>query len=349
MHKGFASVGIAALFSLFAAMPSSVNYNLKDYDFGNGGGATSSSNYKLNVSTGSQSGGTQSSASFNTKSGVVNAEAANVPPAPTWTNPSTEYGRLKLVINTGSNPSDVKFQVAVSSDNFVTTYYVQTDNSISTGNTLATYQTYAAWGGASGVWVTGLSANTTYQAKVRALQGNFTGSAFGPAATAATVLPTLSFAVTTSLTATPPFSIAFGSLPSGSVVTGGATANIALTTNSLNGGVVYVASNGGLTSSAASATIASTTADLSVAASGYGAIIATTGQTSGGPMAGVSPFNGSGSNVGGLTTSLQRLLTTTGAVTAGTATVNAKAKTASTTPSALDYTDALTFVAAMLY
>lgn len=351
MLKGVLSIGLAGALSLFGAAPTSTNFTLQNYDFGNGGGSTSSSNYKLNVSTGTQSGdGSQSSTNYKVKGGLQSSQTSNVPPAPAFTNPSNEYSRLKLVINTGGNPSDTKFQVAISPDAFATTTrYVQTDNTVGSLNDSTTYQTYASWGGATGVWVTGLTAGTTYTVKVRALQGGFSGSAFGPTASAATVSPSLTFSVATSLTATPPFAITFASLPAGAVTTGNATANIGLTTNSLAGGVVYVMSTGGLTSSRASATIASATADLSVVSTGYGAIVSTASQASGGPFTGVSPFNGAGSNVGALTTSLQPILSTAAAITTGTATIDLKAKAASTTPSSSDYTDTLTFVAAMLY
>jgi hypothetical protein len=77
--------------------------------------------------------------------------------------------------------------------------------------------------------------------------------------------------------------------------------------------------------------------------------VSSASQTSGGPFTSVSPFNGAGTNVGALTTSLQPILSTAAAITTGTATIDLKAKAASTTPSSSDYSDTLTFVAAMLY
>ena len=246
MFKGLLIGFFSGVFSIFAA-PSSTNYTLKSYDFGNGGGSPSSTNFKLNVNTGSQSSDTQSSTNFKTKSGELNTLTANVPPAPTFTNPSSEYNRLKLTINTGSNPTDTKYLVAISTDNFATiTNYVQTDFTVGSSNVATVYQTYAGYGSASGVWVVGLSPSTTYTVKVSAMQGNSTNSAFGPTASVATVSPSLTFTVGTSLTAIPPFAITFTSLPSGSVVNGDATANIGLTTNAMNGGTVYVKSNSGL-------------------------------------------------------------------------------------------------------
>ncbi len=52
---------------------------------------------------------------------------ANVPPAPTFTNPASNYDRLKVVVNPGNNASDAVFAIAISSDDFVTTQYVQSN------------------------------------------------------------------------------------------------------------------------------------------------------------------------------------------------------------------------------
>jgi len=349
MVRGIQTSFILGALLFFGASPSSTNFTLKSYDFGNGGGSTSSTNFGLNSSTGTQAESGLSSANFKTLSGLQPTQNANVPTAATFTNPSNEYNRLKLVINTSSNPTDTKYQVAISDDNFTTTKYVQPDNTVGTANTIAQYQTYTSWGGAAGVWVVGLSANTTYKVMVRALQGNFTGTAYGPQASAATVLPNLTFSVATSLTSTPPYSIAFSNITAGSVISATTTADIGLTTNSLNGGTVYVKSNGTLASALAANSITSATADLSVTAVGYGAVVTSTSQASGGPFTAIAPFNGAGNNVGGLSTSLQPILTSTGSITTGTASITLKAKVDATTPAAIDYTDTLTFIAAMLY
>lgn len=347
MHKLFGIVvGLPLIF--FAASPSSSNYTLKTYNIGTGGNTTGSSNYGLQAGTGSQSGSAQASGSYNAQSdgkGVVNA---NVPPAPAFTNPSSYYDRLQLVIATGSNPTDTKYLIAISSDNFVTTYYVQTDNSIGLSQAINNYQTYSAWGGASGFLVLGLSPSTTYKVKVKALQGKYSGSAFGPIATAATVAPSVSFSVATTLTGTPPFSVAFPSLTAGNVVNGNADALIGLSTNANNGGAVYVKDiNAGLSSTLATTTITSASTNLTAATSGYGGQVISVGQTSGGPVVSQAPFNGTANNVGALATSLQQLVTTAAPVTGGTATLRLMAKAGALTPSASDYGDTITLVAAM--
>ncbi|QQS20049.1 hypothetical protein IPL85_01155 [Candidatus Saccharibacteria bacterium] len=347
MHKLW---GLTLPVLLFAAAPSSTNYTLKTYNVGTGGGTSTSTNYGLQAGTGAPSATAQSSTTYGAQSdgrGVVNA---NVPPAPTFTNPSSYYDRLKLVLATGGNPSDTKYLIAVSSDNFVTTLYVQTDNSIGASQAIVNYQTYTAWGGASGFSVVGLTPSTTYKVKVKALEGKSTGSAFGPVATASTVAPSVTFSLATTLTGTPPFTVGFTSLAAGAVTNGSADGIISMTTNANNGGTVYLRdTHTGLYSTLANTTLASATADLSVASSGYGGQITSTSQSGGGPFTAQSPFNGTSNNVGAVTTSLQPLLATAGPITGGSGTLRLMAKAAALTPSAPDYGDSITLVAAMSF
>jgi len=340
-------LGLFLTMTLFAAVPSSTNYTLKTYDIGSGGGTSTSGNYGLQGGAGNQSGSVQSSSTYGAQSdgrGVMNVA---VPPAPALTNPANYYDRLKLVVATGGNPSDTKYLIAVSTDNFATTKYVQTDNSLGASQALANYQTYSAWGGSNGFLIVGLSASTTYQVKVKAIQGSYTGSGFGPAASASTVAPSVTFSLTTTLTSTPPFAVNFG-LTTGSVTNGSANAIIGLTSNANNGGAVYVRdNNSGLYSTLANTTIASASTDLASASSGYGAQVLSVGQSSGGPVTAQSPFNGSASNVGALTTSLQPIIASSNPVVSGSATIQLKAKVAALTPSATDYADTITLITAM--
>lgn len=346
---GGLSTVLGALF--LAAAPSSTNFTLKSYDLGGMGGSGSSSSYRLDANAATQSGAPMTSTNYAVKPGVLNTQIANVPPAPTFTNPSSEYSRLRIAINTGSNPTDARYAIAISPDAFAsTTLYVQTDNTVSAAFSITNYQTYAAWGSGSGVWITGLTPGTTYTVKVAAYQGDFSASQFGPTASAVTVQPTLSFAVETSLAPTPPFSLGFSGLAAGSVSDSDADAVVTISTNAMAGGAMYIRSaNAGLTSSLASYMIPSATADLAVASSGYGARVVSATQSSGGPLAASAPFNGAADSVGGLTTNLQEIASVSAPVTAGVATVRLKAKTTAIMPSATDYGDTLTFIAAMLF
>ncbi len=350
---GVTTATLLTITSIFATSPNSTNFTLKSYDLGgSGGGSSSSSNYRLNGEVGGQSGSTSTSSNYIVDSGEKPTKNANVPPAPTLTNPSNnEYIRLRLVINNGGNPSDTKFAIAISSDNFVSTQYVKSDNSISASLALTDYQTYASWGGASGFWITGLTSNTTYKVKVKAMQGAFTETQYGPATSGvATVTPTISFSVTTSPASGPPPSVSFSSLNPGSVFNAGADSVLTLSTNALSGGLIYVKdANAGLNSLAGASSIPSVTANLSSANSGYGAVVTNTSQSSGGPMTATSPFNGVSDNVGALSTILQTIATTPSPVTTGAVTVTLKAKTDITVPSATDYADVVTFIASMAF
>ncbi len=340
----------------FATTPSSTNFTLRNYDFGNGGGSLSSPSYKLNGSTGTLGGKLGPSTNYAVNGGLGPAENADVPPAPTLTNPSNlEYNRLKLVVVKGAaDTTDTKYAIAISSDNFVTTKYVQTDNSIGSSYSISNYQLYAGWGGASGFFITGLTPGTTYKAKVAAYQGNFTNSAFGPATSGvATVQPSLTFGVATSPVSNP-LKINFTGVIANTVTNAGADVVLSLTSNAHSGGWLYIKdTNAGLKSTFANNfLISSATADLNSAGTGYGGIVTSTSANSG-SLASLSPFDGAGNpasnTVGGLSTALQQLISTAGPVDTGSATVRFKVKTTTTTPSEPDYADLLTFLAAMTF
>jgi hypothetical protein len=335
--------------SLLAAMPSSTNYTLKAYDFGNGSNNSGSTNYNLRSSV-NANGGKLTSANYVLPAGIRASTTVPVPTAPTLTNPNNSYSSLQLVLSVGTFPSDTKYAIAISDDNFATTKYVKSDMTIASTFSIANYQTYASWGGASGAAILGLNNGTTYKVKVAALQGSSTGSAFGPTASAATSVPSATFSMITSLTSTPPFATTFASLPSGSVVTGDATVTATVTTNaSLGGSVLVKDSNAGLNSSTASYTITSATTDLTSASKGYGAQVSSTSQSSGGPMVSLSPFNGSSNNVGLLNTSWQQLASFAAPVTSGAVTFSLKAKADTTVPAATNYSDAITVTISLLF
>lgn len=343
-------LGVVTSLLLFAVAPSSTNYTLKTFDIGTGGGSSTSSNYGLQSGTGLQSGNSQASTTYKVEGDGRGVANAAIPPAPTVTNPANYYDRLKVVVATGNNPSDTKYLIAVSTDNFVTTKYIQTDDSLGASQALTNYQTYSAWGGSSGFFIVGLSPSTTYKVKVKALQGSYTGSGYGPTASTATVAPSVTFSLATTLTGTPPFTVGFSGLTAGTVVSGNADALVGLTTNANNGGSIYVKdSNAGLYSITANTTIASASTDLTSATSGYGGQVTAVSQTSGGPLSSLSPFNGSGNNVGIISASLRPLVSTTAPITSGSATFRLKAKAAALTPSAADYVDTVTLIAAMSF
>ena len=334
------------------AGPSSSNYQLKDYGFGSGGSQNSSStNYNIFGISGETSGDTSASTNNKTLQGLVGTTQANVPPAPTFTNPSHYYNKLKLVLDTGSNSSDATYAIAISTDNFSSdTKYVQSDNTI--GSTLGSedWQSYTAWGSASGIYVIGLTPGTTYTVKVEAERGNFTQTGFGPTAQATTDNPSLTFDIDVAPTDTEtaaPYSLNIGDLTAGSVVTASDKVWVDVDTNGSAGATVYVqGANGGLSSTDASYTISSVSGNLSSSNEGYGAQGSSVAESTGGPLEITSPYNGSSDVVGPLDTTRRIIFDSSGtAITSGRGSFTIKAKASAVTKSASDYNDTLTLIA----
>lgn len=332
-------------------MPSSTSYQLNNYGFGSGGTSNStSSNYRLNATSGETSNVQSTSTNYKLRSGNNNSQQAYVPAAPTFTNPSNFYNKLKFILVPGASPTDTKFSIVVSTDNFATKQYVQIDDTL---GTTKTYQTYAAWGGASGQLIVGLSPTTTYAMAANAIHGNFTETEFGPAASAATVAPSITFDIDVSATDTEtsaPYNVDFASLYPGSAVTSNEKIWVDLSTNAVSGAGVYVSSQyGGLRSASKNYTIPSATADLSVATSGFGAQSTSATQSSGGPITVSSPYNGTGQNVGIMDPTIRQIYASTVPVTSGRSSFDLMAKSSTTTPASNDYAETITLTVAGLF
>lgn len=321
------------------AGPQSTNYELKEYGFGAGGtgesGITSTS-YTLFGTIGETDNGTSQSTSYKTIPGLLYTLQSDVPTV-SLTNPSnTYYNKLHIAFTTGTNPTDATYAIAVSTDNFVSdTRYVQTDTTIGAS---IVWQTASAWSN-SGFDIIGLLPGTTYTVKVAARQGNFTQSPWSATSAVATVNPTLSFSLS-------PSSISSWTLTPGSVGTAPSTATVTITTNAYNGAAIYIYdSKSGLQSLTASHTISSVSNDLTAIGEGYGARSTATTQTSGGPMRALSPYNGSGTNVGILDSTKRTIFDSSGAtVTNGQGTFELKAKPAVTAGPGSDYIDTITII-----
>ncbi len=321
--------------------PSSTNFKIESYSFGGGGmSGGSSTNFKLNGVLGEVESGQISSTNFKSGNGLSFLQTVNVPPAPTFTNPSNYYNKLSITLNNGGNPTDTKFAIAISPDAFVsTTKYVQSDDTIGSS---AVWQTNTVWG-SSGFTIIGLTPGTTYTVKVSAMQGNFTQSAYGPTASAATINPTLSFSLSTN-------SLNIGTLTPGTVVSS-STVTTTISTNGTGGAGIYAYdNNSGLLSNSTGSTITSSTSNLGSVTSGYGLQGTSVTQSSGGPMEIDSPFNVSSNNVGILNTTKQLVFDSTNApVTSGQGVFVLKAEASSTTKEATDYADTLTIIAAATF
>jgi hypothetical protein len=344
---------IALIYSLSTPLalagPTSTNFQLLDYGFGSGGVATSSSeSFLLQGTAGEIDVASGSSTNFILGAGLTYTLQANVPTAPTFTNPSNYYNKLSLTINNGNNSTDTKFVIQISSGSATfasDVYYVQNDHTL---GTTAAWQTYSNWGSGSGITLIGLYPGTTYYARVAARKDLYSQSPYSAVASSATVNPSFTFSLNTTSQGSPPFSVNIGSITPGSVSTSTDKVNITLTTNGTNGGLIYLyGTNNGLKSAlAGNYNITSSSTDLSSALEGYGARGTTVTQSAGGPMQLLSPYNGASDNVGVIDTSKRPIADSSSApVTSGQTSFELKAKAKDTTPSATDYTDILTIIA----
>ncbi len=256
-RKHMRSLFVLTFLSLFI-FPASSNYQLKGYKLGGASGTSDSTNNSLYGVVGEGDEGVGSSSNYDLNAGDIYPIQANVPSAPTFVNSDSWYNKLHFTINVSNNPSDTTFAIAITDDNWATTRYVQSDNTI--GDTLGTedYQTYANWGGSSGEYITGLAPDTTYKIKVKAMHGDFTESPYGPEATAATVSPSITASIggissgsslegiTTDVTTTSS-SVSFGELPFNTRQE--AANSITVTTNAVSGYQVSVRQESAMASS----------------------------------------------------------------------------------------------------
>jgi hypothetical protein len=236
---------VISLTSSYADLPSSSNYKLQNYSFGAGGTTNAASaNYGLNGMAGEVEFGQSSSTNFQVGSGLTYMLNVNVPGAPTLSTPNNSYDRILFILNTSSNPTDVTYALQISTtSNFSSDVnYIKSDGTV--GSTLATtdFQSYTSWGGASGTYVTGLSNGTTYYIRAAAKQGDYTQTAWGPAAVITTNYATLTFTINNP-------TINFDNLNGGNSYTDATKSDtLTTTTNSVDGFTVYGRETQALTS-----------------------------------------------------------------------------------------------------
>ncbi|MDQ3007972.1 MAG: hypothetical protein M3Q81_00050 [bacterium] len=345
------------LLMLVFAFPTSTTYKLNDFAFGSGGTDNSvSETYGLNAVTGEVSAGQLEGDTYDLGTGLIFTQQANTPGQPTLENTTGNlYNRLHFLVDTGTNPSDATFAIAISSDDFVTTNYIQNDNTV--GPTLGSedYQTYADWGGAGGDEVIGLQPNVTYSIKVKAMHGRFTETGWSAVDTAATLASQLSFDIDvgdeSAVNSDPPYIIDIGVLTPNTVTTGADRVWVDLATNGEGGGFVYVyGTNSGLKSTIANYTITSLNGNLAAAAEGFGLQSESVAQSSGGPLAKNSPFDGSSDVIGEVTATSQTIFNSSSQpVVGGRGGIAVKAKASTQTPAASDYIEVLTVIASAAF
>jgi hypothetical protein len=209
---------------------SSPNYKVEDPTIDTGGGELSNSaNFQSRGSLGDVADDGSSSSLFKVFAGFFLPAYPGIPGTPTLTNTGgTLYNSLDFVVNKGNGQQDdTTYAIAISSDNFATTYFIQNDDTLGTSEA---WQTYTNWGGVTGERVTGLSPSTTYKIKVKA--------SFGSGSNAADSETGYSD-VATATTAAPNLVIVFAGVSSGTTI-GGVTTTTTSSTNSISYGALSI-------------------------------------------------------------------------------------------------------------
>lgn len=259
------------IFFVLFAIPSVViaqtmgspTYNIENSILDGGGERSSSTNYRSMDSISNIESNTSSSTNFRNLSGFQPGAYPGVPGQPSLVNTGgVLYNALDFIIVPGpGQQSDTVYAIAISSDNFITTSFIQTDDTLGPNEA---WQSYTGWGGGAGERVVGLQPNTQYKIKVKASYGSGsnaedTESGYSLEATASTVGQTLSFAVagvssgtvvegeTTTVTSTAT-SIGYGLLTIGDGNPNIAAQTITVSTNATGGYTATVRQDQDLTS-----------------------------------------------------------------------------------------------------
>lgn len=245
---------------VMAQVLNSTNYQVEDSVFDSGAGNSNSANYSSRDSISDIETGSTNSTNWKAILGFQPGAYPGIPAVPTLTNTTgTMYNSLDFVIATGNGQqTDTTYAIAISADNFVTTYFIQADDTVSTTEA---WQTYSGWNSGTGETVTGLDGSTTYKIKVKARYGVDSESGYSPIATASTVGQSLSFSiagvasgqtvaslVTTVTSATN--TIGFSSLTVGDASPNIAAQSVTVTTNATGGYTATARQNTNLTSTA---------------------------------------------------------------------------------------------------
>ncbi len=257
------------------------NYQIENPSIDSGGGSASSSNYASRDGIADSNDSSSASTNFSVFPGFFQHAYPGVPATPTLTNTGgTLYNSLDYVISTGDGQqTDTNYAIAISSDDFATTNFIQADNTVGSS---AVWQTYTAWGSGSGGRVTGLAASTTYKIKVKARYGTNTETAYSATATAATVGANLSITFSgvtsgtvfdgeTTTVSTSANSIAYSQL--GVNIPAIAAHKITVTTNATAGYTTTIQQNQPLTRGGGSETISPVSGTNSAPATWPGSII----------------------------------------------------------------------------
>ncbi len=224
LKKLFLYISVALVsvlpFPTLAETLSSSNYSVENPSVDVGGQLSNSTNYTSRDSIGGSNDSAATSTNYKIFPGFMQHAYPGVPAQPTLTNTGgVLYNALDFIMATGAGQqTDTVYAIAISSDSFTTTNFIQADDTV--GST-AVWQSYISWGSGTGQRVTGLVPNTTYQIKVKARYAADTETAYSLTASATTGGPTLT--------------VSFSGVNSGTVVAG-ATTTVTSAANSITYG-----------------------------------------------------------------------------------------------------------------
>lgn len=238
------------------------SYQIENSTFDGGGGEESSSaNYSSRGSAGDIETGDSQSSNYVNPSGFEPGAYPGVPGQPTLVNTGGNlYNSLDFVVVPGDGQqSDTTYAIAISSDDFATTQFVQTDDTVGPNEA---WQTYVGWNSSTGERITGLAPNTTYKIKVKASYGSGSDAAdsesgYSLETSAATVGPSLVVAITgvnsgvsvagvTTTASSTATTMGFGSLTLGDALPNIAAQTVTVSTNATGGYTTTVQEDGPL-------------------------------------------------------------------------------------------------------
>ena len=227
------------------------------------------------------------------------------------------YDRARFEIDPMNNPSDTRYTVLITDDNWATVYYLDGDTHMpetAATHDISDYRTLTQWQVADGPrdWskanILGLLPGKTYKIRIKVFSGNFTESGLSPEASVTTSLPTISMdldvGTSDSAETDPPYSVRFPYLVIGSVADSDSFIYLDISTNVVSGISVKVKdANAGLSSG--SSLIPSADLDLDIASAGYGLKVVNVSQDpEAGYLRATARYSPSAVNgVGGLSTS----------------------------------------------
>lgn len=245
----------------------STNFIIKGDSVSAGSGTGNSSNFGITADINPFS-DLSTSANFRQETGYNPRIQANTPYPPTLENSESYYDKLLLKVDDSGNPADTLFAVIISDNNFSTFKYVQNDGTVGDTLEMEDYLTYDSWGGVDGSYILNLKQNTTYKARIKALNGDFTETGYSSDSNeSTTTVPYVNMTVSES-------SITLGTLNI-NLISQTTSVSIRVNTNAYTGYQAYVSDQGnGVTGglyNGGSGLITSADMTLTAGVAGYGA------------------------------------------------------------------------------